>query len=67
VLQRSNEPEIADAEDAWLPARAQLRGQIALSHRRRSDNAGFKAGNIGDFCGRWGKTHDLGSCSMPTA
>ena len=32
---------------------------MALTYRRRDDNAGFKAGNIGDFCERWGKDHDF--------
>jgi membrane glycosyltransferase len=60
VLSDSNEPEIAAAEDAWFAALAHSwRGQVALTYRRRSDNAGFKAGNIGDFCERWGKDHDF--------
>ena len=30
-----------------------------LHYRRRRSNAGFKAGNIRDFCERWGAAYDL--------
>lgn len=32
---------------------------INVVYRRREDNPGFKAGNIEDFCDRWGKEHDF--------
>ena len=35
------------------------RGRIALTYRRREVNTGFKAGNIRDFCDRWGEQHDF--------
>ena len=34
------------------------RGRIALTYRRRDMNTGFKAGNIRDFCDRWGDQHE---------
>lgn len=34
-------------------------GWINVVYRRREDNPGFKAGNIEDFCDRWGKEHDF--------
>ena len=34
-------------------------GRIALTYRRRDLNTGFKAGNIRDFCERWGEQHDF--------
>ena len=34
------------------------RGRMALTYRRRDINTGFKAGNIRDFCERWGDQHD---------
>ncbi|GAB4519141.1 MAG: hypothetical protein Tsb0019_19560 [Roseibium sp.] len=34
-------------------------GQMEVVYRRRSDNRGFKAGNIEDFCDRWGDRHDF--------
>jgi membrane glycosyltransferase len=36
-----------------------VRGRIPVTYRRRENNAGFKAGNIRDFCDRWGKLHDF--------
>ena len=30
-----------------------------ITYRRRTVNTGFKAGNIRDFCERWGKDHDF--------
>jgi len=60
LLSDSDVPEIAAAEDAWFAALAHAwQGQVALTYRRRTDNAGFKAGNIADFCARWGKDHDF--------
>ena len=60
VLSDSSEPGIAAAEDATFAALATAwRGRLALTYRRRERNIGFKAGNIGDFCARWGKNHDF--------
>ncbi|MFL6975930.1 MAG: glucans biosynthesis glucosyltransferase MdoH [Xanthobacteraceae bacterium] len=60
VLSDTSDPAIAAAEasqfDAFAGARA---GQIPLTYRRRAVNAGFKAGNIRDFCERWGRRHEL--------
>ena len=33
-------------------------GIFPVTYRRRIDNAGYKAGNIRDFCRRWGERHD---------
>jgi len=38
-------------QDRW-------RGILAVTYRRRQENPGFKAGNIHDFCERWGHLHD---------
>jgi membrane glycosyltransferase len=35
------------------------RGQLPITYRRREANTGFKAGNIHDFCDRWGQSHDF--------
>jgi membrane glycosyltransferase len=32
---------------------------MQLTYRRRADNPGFKAGNIRDFCERWGADFDF--------
>jgi membrane glycosyltransferase len=39
---------------------AAMRGRLPITYRRREFNTGFKAGNIRDFCDRWGKLHDFG-------
>jgi len=58
ILSDSNAPAIIDAEASAFAALAeQWRGRIALAYRLRADNAGYKAGNIGDFCARWGDNH----------
>src|SRR5262245_54317799 len=60
VLSDTSEADAAAAEDARFAALATAwRGQIALTYRRRAQNIGFKAGNIRDFCERWGKDHDF--------
>jgi membrane glycosyltransferase len=60
VLSDTSEADMAAAEDARFAAvAAAWRGQIALTYRRRTQNTGFKAGNIRDFCQRWGKDHDF--------
>lgn len=48
----------AEAE-SFAALAAQWRGRIAVTYRRRDDNTGFKAGNIRDFCLRWGGAHDF--------
>ena len=60
VLSDTDQPAIAAQEDASFSALAkQWDGRLALTYRRRADNAGFKAGNVWDFCERWGERHDL--------
>jgi membrane glycosyltransferase len=41
----------AELANAW-------RGRMSLTYRRREVNTGFKAGNVRDFCDRWGDLHD---------
>src|SRR5499426_43482 len=60
VLSDTSDTAIAAAEDARFAALKEFwQGRVALTYRRRTDNVGFKAGNIGDFCERWGKDHDF--------
>jgi membrane glycosyltransferase len=60
VLSDTEESHIAAAEDACFVALAAAwRGRIAVTYRRRAQNIAFKAGNIGEFCMRWGKDHDF--------
>ncbi|WP_170146063.1 glucans biosynthesis glucosyltransferase MdoH [Rhodoplanes elegans] len=60
VLSDTSDPAIAAAEEAGFAAlAAEFVGRIALTYRRRTDNAGFKAGNIAEFCNAWGHLHDF--------
>ena len=60
VLSDTDQPPIAAQEDASFAALAKrFDGRLALTYRRRADNAGFKAGNVWDFCERWGERHDF--------
>ena len=60
ILSDSNNPNIAAAEEqavaAWQASTSEP-GRIV--YRRRSDNVGYKAGNVRDFCGRWGDQFSL--------
>ncbi len=61
VLSDSDVPDIAAAEEKQFSAlKAAWHGRMALTYRRRAQNTGYKAGNICDFCERWGMLHDFG-------
>ena len=60
VLSDSTWPEVIAVEEertAWLADR--WRGVIEVVYRRRAENPGFKAGNVRDFCERFGAAHDF--------
>jgi membrane glycosyltransferase len=60
VLSDTNDAEIAADEAAKITAfGAAWEGLIPLTYRRREQNTGFKAGNIRDFCERWGHQYEL--------
>jgi membrane glycosyltransferase len=60
VLSDTNDAEVATIEEARFGALAsRWRGRIALTYRRRNVNTGYKAGNIRDFCERWGDGHEF--------
>jgi len=60
LLSDTNQPDVAIAE-------ARLQDELAaaypsgpkITYRRRTDNAGFKTGNLRDFCERWGGQFDF--------
>jgi membrane glycosyltransferase len=60
VLSDSDRPDVFAREEAeiacWRQDSARP-GQIV--YRRRTDNEGFKAGNILDFCDRWGQNYSF--------
>ena len=60
VLSDTNMPDMAAAEQSRFTAMANAwRGRVSLVYRRRNGNSGYKAGNIRDFCERWGHEHEL--------
>lgn len=50
---------IADEETTFSQLKRDWLGKVDVTYRRREDNPGFKAGNIEDFCKRWGHQHDF--------
>ena len=60
VLSDTNDPVLAIEEEAMAHAWALETGAPhRVVYRRRSDNEGFKAGNVRDFCSRWGSSFEL--------
>src|SRR5262249_40914743 len=60
ILSDTSAAEQAPAEETQLAAfAADWRDRITVTYRRRPVNTGFKAGNIEDFCRRWGADHDF--------
>ena len=60
VLSDTNRPEVAAAEEAAIAAwKAQDPDVARITYRRREENKGYKAGNVRDFCERWGKDYEL--------
>jgi membrane glycosyltransferase len=60
LLSDTNKPEVA-AEEERLVAEWQAADpdRERITYRRRTDNTGFKAGNVRDFCERWGGDYEL--------
>jgi membrane glycosyltransferase len=60
ILSDSADPGIISAELGCFAAFAeQWRAIIPVIYRRRDANTGYKAGNIRDFCERWGQAHEF--------
>src|SRR4051812_11872 len=60
ILSDTNYPEIAAIEEPSFAALAKKwEGRVELTYRRRTDNTGFKAGNVFDFCTRWGADYEF--------
>jgi membrane glycosyltransferase len=60
ILSDTSSPEVAAVEEAAVAAwRRELADPERIVYRRRADNAGYKAGNVRDFCERWGRDYDL--------
>jgi membrane glycosyltransferase len=60
VLSDTNDAVVADAEErAFADWKAAEPHNARLIYRRRTDNAGYKAGNVRDFCATWGAAYEL--------
>ena len=60
VLSDTNDPAVAAAEEPpSRPGRRPTPIATASSTAAAADNTGFKAGNVRDFCARWGKDYTL--------
>jgi len=62
---------LSDSQDAdtvfeeqtmWAELCAELKAKERIFYRNRTDNTGRKAGNIAEFCRRWGKRYDYFVC-----
>ena len=60
VLSDTNDPAVAAAEEAAIAAwQAADPDAARITYRRREKNTGYKAGNVRDFCDRWGREFEL--------
>src|SRR5436309_5340446 len=60
ILSDTDSLSVAEAEERLFATMADTwRERLRITYRRRAVNLGFKAGNIRDFCDRWGKDHDF--------
>jgi membrane glycosyltransferase len=60
ILSDTNDPDLVPEENVLFANLAQRwRDRVAITYRRRTVNTGYKAGNIRDFCERWGNSHEL--------
>ena len=60
LLSDTNKDDVAAAEEAaFAEWKAQSAPAAPIVYRRRTDNTGFKAGNVRDFLLNWGADYDL--------
>ncbi|MBS0347582.1 MAG: glucans biosynthesis glucosyltransferase MdoH [Proteobacteria bacterium] len=60
MLSDSNDAAIiADEQAVAARLSARFGADVAVTYRRREQGRGFKAGNIRDFCERWGNRHEF--------
>ncbi|WP_166409007.1 glucans biosynthesis glucosyltransferase MdoH [Labedella phragmitis] len=59
ILSDTVDPDIQVAEEvAWTELRGHLASICRVYYRRRTDNSGKKAGNLAEFCRRWGASYE---------
>jgi len=60
LLSDTNKEDVAAQEEELFATWKAEAGEAApLFYRRRTENTGFKAGNVKDFLNRWGSDYDL--------
>ncbi|MGZ3288825.1 MAG: glucans biosynthesis glucosyltransferase MdoH [Xanthobacteraceae bacterium] len=60
VLSDTGDADIAGSEEASFAAlSSRWRDRVAITYRRRTVNTAYKAGNIREFCERWGSRHEF--------
>ncbi|MCA0406912.1 MAG: glucans biosynthesis glucosyltransferase MdoH [Proteobacteria bacterium] len=59
LLSDTNKEDVAAEEEAGFAAWKAEVGDAPVFYRRRTDNTGYKAGNVADFVNRWGDDYDL--------
>ena len=60
ILSDTSSPAVATAEEEAVAAwRSEVGDPERIVYRRRSENTGFKAGNLRDFCETFGRDFDL--------
>jgi membrane glycosyltransferase len=60
VLSDTNDDAVAKIEEkAFADWKASDPDAARMTYRRRTDNTGFKAGNVREFCDRWGRDYEL--------
>lgn len=60
ILSDTSDPAVATAEEeAVAEWRHALGDPDKVVYRRRTENTGYKAGNLRDFCERWGGAYEL--------
>ncbi len=60
ILSDTNVADVAAAEETGAAAwKSSDKDGDRITYRRRTDNSGYKAGNVREFCDRWGHDFEL--------
>ena len=60
ILSDTSDHPVAQIEiAAFKDISDEFKERISVTYRRRETNEGFKAGNIADFCRKWGELHEF--------
>jgi membrane glycosyltransferase len=60
ILSDTSTADVADAEEkAFAAWQREVADPAQIVYRRRQTNTGFKAGNLRDFCERWGADYEF--------